>query len=266
MSDKISVVITTYKRDSLFKECLNSVLAQSKRPLEIIIVNNYSKPIKIIKNKDIIKVCNLPNNMHVAYGRNIGASLAKGDYVAFLDDDDLWPKSYLENSQIFIKKYSPKIILSKIYVKNNLRFELFKDPSNLTLTDILLKNPGIIGSNIIISKKTFIKLKGYDNSLIPSEDKSICIEAILKKIKIYFQDNYIIYRNQGSDQISKDFKLLYFGTKNFYNKYKSLMSLKIKIYCLQKMYLNKFKTGKYFSIFFIIFFRVLISIIILFKL
>ena len=40
MSDKISVVITTYKRDSLFKECLNSVLAQSKRPLEIIIVNN----------------------------------------------------------------------------------------------------------------------------------------------------------------------------------------------------------------------------------
>lgn len=113
MSDKISVVITTYKRDSLFKECLNSVLAQSKRPLEIIIVNNYSKPIKISKNKDIIKVCNLPNNMHVAYGRNIGASLAKGDYVAFLDDDDLWPKSYLENSQIFIKNTLQKLYYQK---------------------------------------------------------------------------------------------------------------------------------------------------------
>ena len=266
MSEKISVVITTYKRDSLFKDCLNSVLAQSKRPLEIIIVNNYSKPIKINKNRDIVKVYNLPSNMQIAYGRNIGATLAKGDYLAFLDDDDLWPKSYLENSWKFIKKYSPKIVLSKIYVKNNQRLLLFKDPSNLTLTDILLKNPGIIGSNIIISKKTFIKLKGYDNNLIPSEDKSICIEAILKKIKIYIQDNYIIYRNKGDDQISKNFKLLYFGTKYFYNKYKSLMSFKIKIYCLHKIYLNKFKTGKYFSIFFVLFFTILISIINLFKL
>jgi glycosyltransferase involved in cell wall biosynthesis len=194
MNNKISVVVTTYNRPDLLKKCLISVFQQSKKPFEIILINNFPKPIKINDNKNLVKVYNLPCNVGIANGRNIGATLAKGDYLAFLDDDDLWPKSYIKRSENYIINHSPKILLSKIYVKDNSRLKLFKDPSGkINLKNILLMNPGITGSNIIINKKIFFKLNGYDPNLIPSEDKSICIDALINNIEIHIQNNYIIY-------------------------------------------------------------------------
>ena len=266
MISKISVVVTTYNRPDLLKKSLISVFQQSKKPFEIILINNFPKPIEIADKKNLVKVYNLPRNLGISNARNIGATLAKGDYIAFLDDDDLWPKSYIKKSENYIINHSPKILLSKIYVKNGSGLKLFKNPNKkINLKNILLMNPGITGSNIIINRKIFFKLNGYDSNLIPSEDKSICIDALINNIKIHIQNNYIIYRIIGADHISKNNKVLYCGFMNFYKKYKPLMNLKIRIFFLYKLYVKKIRSGRYHAILNVLILKMIILTINFFK-
>ena len=62
------------------------------------------------------------------------------------------------------------------------------------MSNILIKNPGVNGSNIIIEKKTFFELKGYDYRLEPSEDKSLVIDALIKKRKFVFRQRKFLLK------------------------------------------------------------------------
>jgi glycosyltransferase involved in cell wall biosynthesis len=97
---KISVIIPTYNRAHTVKEAIESVLNQTFQDFELIIVDNYSNDdtesvvgayhdqrIRSIKNH---------NNGFVSINRNFGIEKAKGEYIAFLDDDDLWLPEKLE--------------------------------------------------------------------------------------------------------------------------------------------------------------------------
>ena len=96
-----SVIIPTYNRCDLLKRAINSVLAQSFKKFEIIIIDNYStdKTHKIVKNfkKKNIKYKKIRNRGIIAKSRNVGMKLAKGEWIAFLDSDDTWTKDKLTN-------------------------------------------------------------------------------------------------------------------------------------------------------------------------
>ena len=99
----ISVVIPTFNREKYLFNCLNSILLQKKKPIEIIIVdnskNNKAKNIyKDIKKKFKKKKINLfyfrNKENSGAIARNLGAFKAKGDLIAFLDDDVILERNY----------------------------------------------------------------------------------------------------------------------------------------------------------------------------
>lgn len=118
---KVSVIIPTYNRSALMKETIASVLRQTLNDLEIIVVDDGSTDntravVKRIKD-DRVKYF-YKDNGGAASARNLGLSKARGDYVAFLDSDDLWPEnylevmlSYLENNNEFGAGYSPITVL-----------------------------------------------------------------------------------------------------------------------------------------------------------
>ena len=100
MSPKVSIIITTYNRQELLKETIDSILAQTFSDFELIIIDNYSKfdfPgfINLFKDRRIKAFLN-NNNGLIAINRNFGISLASGTYIAFCDDDDLWESNKLE--------------------------------------------------------------------------------------------------------------------------------------------------------------------------
>ena len=109
---KISVVIPTYNREKHLNNCLLSLLKQTKKPFEIIIIENSEKPYaeKIIKNlngqfkKQNVFLYYFRNSINSgALARNLGASKAKGDLVGFLDDDVLLDTNYYEEiEKVFI--------------------------------------------------------------------------------------------------------------------------------------------------------------------
>lgn len=102
----VSVIIPTHNRCNYLKEALESVIAQSYSNLEIIVIDNNSlyETQKIIKKfKDTrIKYKRLKENMGAAFARNEGLKMSNGDYIAFLDDDDLW---FPQKTEIQLEKF-----------------------------------------------------------------------------------------------------------------------------------------------------------------
>ena len=250
---KISVVITTYNRPIFFNKAYESVLNQSVKPYEIIIINNgkvnyLNKDFE--KKKIKLRIFNNKKNLFIAKARNKGAKNSKGEYIAFLDDDDLWEKNYLKEAKKILKDKKVDIILSKIYTNKDKKLKLFKDPNNVNLQSLLIGNSGVTGSNIIIKKKKFNKVGGYKKELEPSEDKAIVVEAILKRTKIVCSNKKVYFSLHQQKRLTSNYKKLSEGMRNFYIKYKYLMNISQRIYVKNKIYFNKLKSGN-LSIFFI---------------
>ncbi len=131
---KYSVVIPLYNKANYIEKTIRSVLKQTYEDYEIIVVNDgstdnsleivkkiSSKKIKIIEQK----------NQGVAVARNTGIKYAQGEYIAFLDADDLWMESYLETIDDLVTSYEKSDIFVTAY-KVNLKKGKYKISTQLT--------------------------------------------------------------------------------------------------------------------------------------
>src|SRR5699024_5732357 len=97
-----SVIVPVYNRAHLVSETIESILAHTWEPLEIILINDGSTDESLAILQDYerrfpekIRVCDQPNQGQIV-ARNNGIKASKGDYIAFLDSDDLWVEDKLE--------------------------------------------------------------------------------------------------------------------------------------------------------------------------
>ncbi len=106
----ISVIIPTYNRHYLLQKAINSVLIQTYSDFELIIVDDCSTDgtedfVKSLSDKRI-RYIKHEKNKHASASRNTGIQLSRGEFIAFLDDDDQWLPSKLEK-QLELLKRSP---------------------------------------------------------------------------------------------------------------------------------------------------------------
>lgn len=94
VNPKISVIVTTYNRENYLKDTLKSILNQTYSDFELIVVDNFSNYdfFKVIEELSDPRIHPYQNNNEgiIAVNRNYGISKARGQYLAFCDDDDLW--------------------------------------------------------------------------------------------------------------------------------------------------------------------------------
>ena len=107
---RFSVIMPLYNKAAYVKKAIRSVLEQNYPHYELIVVNDGSKDDSAIIAEKLLK--DIPNarlinqeNAGVAVARNNGVTQAKGDYVCFLDADDWWDVSFLQEMQQFIQDY-----------------------------------------------------------------------------------------------------------------------------------------------------------------
>lgn len=131
MKSDISIIIPAYNAASYIEDCINSVISQTKKELEIIIINDGStdNTLEIVKKyKDKrIKLFTTKNN-GIGKTRNMGLKKAQGKYIFFLDSDDYIAKNAMEN--LYKKAIDLK---ADIVVGNMLRL---KDDNSLTKDEI----------------------------------------------------------------------------------------------------------------------------------
>ena len=251
MTDKytISCVIPTCDRNDLLIESLYSILNQTHKPNEIIIVNNGREELVLPEPfTKVMAVHNIIPYAGVAQARNFGAILSSSNYLAFLDDDDLWPEDYLEKVSKTLVTSNAKCVISRMDKLENGKTSLLKNPlGQITINNILVRNPGCGGPNVVVNRQLFFESGGYDPKLPPSEDKALILEILLKGIEVtVLPENKVYVRMHDNNRLTDNAKLNE-GIYQFTRKYRHLMNHEQYIFNVRKRMLNAYKNGNLLS-------------------
>lgn len=199
-----SVIMPAYNSEKYIDEAIESVIRQTYKNWELIIVNDAStddteKIIKSYQEKDKrIKLISLAENQGVANARNMAIQIAEGRYIAFLDADDYWEKEKLQEQIKFMKKN--KISFSyhdyKLFNIANNKEKQIKVPSQLNYNELLKGNT--TGSCLTVC----IDRKIVDKICFPKErhEDYICWLNILKNYDI---EGYGLNKTLGTYRIGK---------------------------------------------------------------
>ena len=163
----VSIIMPSYNAARFIGESINSVFLQTYSNWELLIVDDCSKDnsVRIVRKfVDIdrrVRIFPLEKNVGAAAARNIAIGQAKGQYIAFLDSDDVWNEDKLERQLAFMKKNSYAFTFSDYYVMEEDGKRLILDwdhrANNIQLTDNLVGRTTIIASirirEVILNKR-----------------------------------------------------------------------------------------------------------------
>ena len=217
---KVSIIIPVHNSEMHLKQCINSVINQTYKNIEIIIINDAStdNSLNIIKeyNDDRIILIDLKENVGVSIARNKGIDKATGDYICFLDSDDFWYENKLELQIKFIEENNYAFIYSDyLFYKNDKSTKTTKVPTSITYNQAL-KNTTIFTSTVMLNMNILSKKDIYMPDIKLGQD-SLCWWRILKIVnKAYGQNEVLsIYRVGNKSLSSNKFKSVS-GTWNLY--------------------------------------------------
>lgn len=236
-SSFFSVVIpTTNSRPAFLSQCLESVLQQTLQPSEVIIVNNGAAGVNFTQSTIPIRIIDTVFKAGVAQARNIGCTLSKSPYVVFLDDDDLLSADYLELMAVRIRAENPDCLVARLDQLVGEKVIPYKNAQGALHKDIiLLRNPGITGSSVVVKKEAFFRSGGYDPGLPPSEDKALILEMIRHKFLVISAPECRAIIRQHTEERLTGPSGLSKGNLAFYRRYQHEMSWWQRAYNLYKV-------------------------------
>lgn len=169
---KVSIIVALYNKEKYIKKCLKSLVNQTLKDIEIIVVNDCStdKSLDIVKSFDDkrIKVINNKKNKGIGTTRNIGVAKATGEYIGFVDADDYVEKDMYEKYYNYAKENNLDLLTSDYFKIINNKKEYFK-VDNFEITNIEKNNNIINLINYGPCNKLFKKDLIINNNIIFSE-------------------------------------------------------------------------------------------------
>lgn len=210
MNKKISIIVPVYNNEKYLEKCLISLLNQTYKNIEIIIIedNSTDKSREILKNYSSnknIKIINNSKNMGAAYSRNIGLEAASGEYIGFIDSDDYVETDYYEKlMQSIIKNKSEIAICDIKIIYENTKSEIISKCCDFEEFSVLnVINNGLVASPCNkLFKKEIIKKYPFAEGKI-NEDIAVIIPALINSKKISYANTYYYYvQHKGSVQNS----------------------------------------------------------------
>ena len=191
MSDLISIITPTYNCGKFIGETIESVINQTYKNWEMIIVDDCSKDNtkdivnKYAQNDDRIKYHLLETNSGAAVARTRAMELANGDYMAFLDSDDLWVEDKLEKQLKFMKENNFNFVCTEyeqIDEQSNLLGKIIKVRDKANYNRILLDCP-VGNSTVMYNVKAMGKFKVHN--IRKRNDDALWLQMLKKEEYIY---------------------------------------------------------------------------------
>ncbi|MFH1684349.1 MAG: glycosyltransferase family A protein [Candidatus Margulisiibacteriota bacterium] len=214
----VSVIIPVYNRRIMVQEAVASVLAQDFQDYEIIIVEDGSDNLQSMFRpsamKETVRYYYRPHK-GVSAARNFGASVANGDYLAFLDSDDLWDKKKLSKQLAYLRQHSEYKIcytneswfMSGSYLNQKEKHRKYEGQ----IFDKCLPLCIISCSSILMEKQIFFELGGFDESLPVCEDYDLWLRMSARHPIGYLDEPLVNKRGGHPEQLSR----AYWGMDRF---------------------------------------------------
>lgn len=203
----VSVVIPTYNRKDKIMASAESVLGQSYRNLELIIVDDASadgtEALFAGKTDPRMRYVRYEENQGACHARNYGAALAKGELIAFHDSDDLWHKDKLEKQVSFLLEHPADLCfcgMNRVAANgNHFYFPVHPFHAEHGLADVLAENRAAT-QTLLMYRRVWENLK-FDEEIRRYQDWDFIIRAA-KDYRLTYLPEALVESEVGNDSIS----------------------------------------------------------------
>lgn len=202
---KVSVIIPSYNREEV-KRAVKSALNQTINDIEVIVVDDHSSTpasnhLSEIED-DRLEVVRHKVNKGGSAARNTGIKKAKGEYIAFLDDDDEWKKQKLEKQLKKLEKLSDSYIgcYSKVIYCSERKKEVVGSNIEGDFTEKLLKTEvaGNFGSTLLVKKEVVAEIEGFNEEFERHQDWEFVLRLLEKgKIAVIEEPLVLTHSSEG---------------------------------------------------------------------
>ena len=235
----VSVIIPVYNRAAYIGRAIESVLEQTYRDFEIIVVDDGSTD----NTKEALKPYDdkiryiYQENQGASGARNAGIKIAEGKYIAFLDSDDIWLPEKLEKQMELFQKSSKKlgvVYCGVSYVDNKtgqITKTIVPDYKG-NVSDIILKRGSGPTTSASVVKKECLKSAGlFDERLFSYEDTDLWIRISQSYKFDYIKDSLVKFL-RNHEQLSTNEQVFLKGRELFLSKYSNILPriTKCKLY------------------------------------
>ncbi|MGY3750913.1 glycosyltransferase family 2 protein [Vagococcus acidifermentans] len=253
MQNLISIIMPVYNAEKYVGEAINSVLNQTYLNWELLVVNDGStdKSVQVIqdymKTDTRIKFINKKNNEGIASARNSGIKEAEGDYICFLDSDDMWKVTKLEEQLNIMKENSASFSCTSYSIideQHNKIGYFRRDQKFYSYEELLHTN--FIGCLTVMITSQLMKKNPMPS--IKHEDYATWLNILSRNKKVFFIDQHLaIYRKTSGSISSNKFKTIGWTWKIFASQNK-LSKFQRVVFFIRYMYytINKYVNFKRF--------------------
>ena len=213
----VSIIMPYYQKRKYVKLAINSVIYQTYKNLELIIVYDDENKEdlyfleKIIKKDKRIKILVNKKNLGAGRSRNKGIKQSKGALIAFLDSDDLWLRNKIDKQVFFMKKNEIEISHTSYYIidSNN---KIIGDRKANDMNHKLLLSSCDIGLSTVMLKKKLITNKIKFADIKTKEDYVLWLQITHNNKKIFgLKDNLTKWRKLDDSLSSSKLQKIYDG-------------------------------------------------------
>ncbi|MBY8203917.1 glycosyltransferase family 2 protein [Vibrio fluvialis] len=226
--DIVSVVIPTYGRSDYLSRTIDSVLKQSYRFIEVIVVddnglgshngNATSEVMRKYEHFENVKYIQHQNNINGSAARNTGVRNSIGSLIAFLDDDDVFDEYKIEKQvhALYDKGYDGVYCLNKKFSYGNLVQETTYSKSGNCQFDVLRMTSDIHTSSLLLRKIDILDIGGFDESFSRHQDFEFLIRYF-EKFSIFCIPECLVSVNVESTINRPDINKLLLVKKHFFS-------------------------------------------------
>jgi glycosyltransferase involved in cell wall biosynthesis len=197
----VSTIIPVYNGEQFIAEAIDSVLTQTYQPIEIIVVDDGSddKSREIIKSYQTVTYI-FQENLGNGAARNTGIQKSNGDFLAFLDQDDLWIPQKIKTQIDYLIK-NPDIGYVACNMKNFIQSgcSLSKDISDIYTED---EQVAYIPSGILIRRKIIEEVGKFNPDMLEANDTDWHFRAKDKGIRMANVNKLLLYRRIHGSNLS----------------------------------------------------------------
>ena len=245
--DLVSVIIPYYKKKNFIKEAVLSILKQTYKYFEIIIIYDDSSLDDLLFIKEIVnldsRISLIINKKTIGAGlsRNLGIKSAKGTYLAFLDADDIWQQDKIETQINFMKKKDYKISHTSYEIIDHKKNIIgSRKAKNFNNYKELLKSCDI-GLSTVMMKKEIFSGECVFPKIKTKEDFVLWLNILKQNITISSLDVNLTQWRKLDNSLSSSILQKLLDGYNVYNKYMKFSFIKSVYYlfCLGINYLKK---------------------------
>lgn len=216
--DSVAVVVPHFNRPDLVRDALLSIHAQTIKPAEILLVDDGSSPQNQDKLRSLSHLATIiisPQNAGISAARNLGAHHARAQWLAFLDDDDLWFPDKQERQIRYLESHPDVQALGGgATIRDADGHEEYWGEANtyeITLAHALCYTASMSPS-LLIRRDVFLKIGGFDTHLRHMEDYEFGIRLLASGCKTHFlAEPLFVYNRGGHQQASVQWTRMYRG-------------------------------------------------------